>query len=148
MIKVQMTDDIRKYETKIIGPFTGRQATCVGIGLVVGFVIASLIPTTWDNKLVIALFLAMPIWICGWIKVSDTPLEIFIIRIIYTFVLTPTKRKYKVKHWLKEDIEKYDKKVEKARLSKMSSSEQKKYKNKKANKVIKYSKKKEYKVYT
>ena len=72
MIDVEMSDDIRKYETKSIGMFTPRQFACIVLGLVVALPIGLILPIqdVW-NKIIVIILLALPIWLCGY-KINGT----------------------------------------------------------------------------
>lgn len=45
MIESKMPKDIRSYKTKLIGPFDGRQLICIGIMLVVDFMLFQFVIT-------------------------------------------------------------------------------------------------------
>ena len=147
MIDVEMADDIRKYETKTLGMFTTRQLVALCIGAVYSLPIALLIPVSFENKLLIFGLLMAPAIICGFTKMDGTNFEVVAIRMIYTFFLTPAKRKRIQKNTFREAMEKRDQKEEKIMLSKMSDSKRKEYEKNKKKKVIKYSNRKEFKVY-
>lgn len=148
MIEVEMSEDIRKYEPKAIGPFTLRQAICAGIAVCLGLPAALIIPGDITVKvLIFCLFGGIPL-ACGYIKMDGAYAEVIVIRYIYSHMLTPRKRKYKRKNAFKEQIEILEKKEENAKLSQMTSSQQKSYQKQKAKKgTVKYSNKKEYRVY-
>ena len=95
MIEVEMSDDIRKFETKFLGPFTMRQTVCTAIALLYAVPIAALINVSIDNKVLIGFILAAPALGCGFIKFGGMPLEVFFIRVFYMYFLTPSKRKCK-----------------------------------------------------
>ena len=152
MIEVQMTDDIRKYETKTLGPFTTRQVICFIIAAVITIPIAALTDFEWDNKMLLVLVLSVPIVACGYVKMDGAYFEILALRLIYFFFLTPKKRKYVRKNTYKKLQEAVEKSEKKAKLGKLTESQRKAYqkheeaKKKKVN--IKYSNKKELKIYT
>ncbi len=95
MIEIPMTDDIRKYQPKVLGPFTLRQLVCSLLALL--FALPFWILTsdmTIDNRILIVAFAALPVLSCGWIKMDGLPLEKLLFRILYFSVLTPKRRKY------------------------------------------------------
>jgi hypothetical protein len=148
MITVEMTDDIRQYETKFLGPFTLRQTICVGLGAAIAIPIALLLPfEDISNKLFVAFFIAMPFILCGWIKPAGMHFEVFSMRILYSSVLTPKKRRVRAQNSYRKAYEKILKKEEQARLKKMPEAQRKRYlKNKKNNTIVRSSKKK-YRIY-
>lgn len=144
MIEVQMTNDIRRFETKTFGMFTTRQVVCILIGLFIGFPIGFAIPfSETSNKILVSMMLAIPFWLCGFIKIDHSPLEFIALRWLYMKVLTPPKRKcIRESDWRKEEI----KIKEKRRLAKMTPKERKNYQ--KTKKVtVKYSKNPEFRGY-
>ena len=147
MIDVEMSDDIRKYETKSIGMFTPRQFACIVLGLVVALPIGLFLPINdvW-NKIIVIILLALPIWLCGY-KINGTNFEVLVIRFIYLYYLTPAKRKSVQKNWFHEDMNAYNKNLEKIKLLKLDKSQRSEYEkaHKKGN--VKYSIRKEYKVF-
>lgn len=150
MIEVQMTDDIRKYETKALGPFTARQIICIIIAAIVVLPLIFLdIP--WDNRMLIMLFVAVPIVSCGYVKMDGMYFEVLVFRFLYYFFLTPKKRKVVRKNTFREWAKEYEALEKKKKLSKLTKKQQEAYKkheiDKKKKKNIKYSTKKEYKIY-
>lgn len=150
MIDVEMSDDIRKYETKTIGSFTTRQVVCMVIGFTVGIPIGFLLPIeSMENKLFVSALFAIPIILCGFVKMDGVYFEVIALRMIYLFFLTPAKRKAILSNSFHESMNKQKAKEERTRLSKLSESKRKEYYARKKNKAkfIKYSLKKEYKIY-
>lgn len=147
MINVEMTDDIRKFETKTTGPFTTRQLICIGIACLYSFPIALSIPTSLSNKLLIGFIIAMPVVLCGYIKMDGAYFEVLALRILYLKFLAPKKRKYIAPNSFREEMKMFEKRKESQLMAKMTSSQRKKYIKSKEQKSITYSKKREYKVY-
>lgn len=151
MIEVQMTDDIRKFEPKTIGPFTTRQVICFLIAAVISIPIAFLTDLAIDNKIILVLVLGIPIAACGYVKMDGAYFEVLSIRLIYFWFLTPKKRIYKRNNRYKEYIKALEKKEKDAKFAKLTESQKKAYRkyeqNKKKKKDIKYSNKKELKIY-
>lgn len=92
MLQTIIPKDIRKYDTKFIGPFTFRQTIL--------FVIASIIAIlVWKvTKIIpIALIASSPFLALGWIKVYGQELEKFLKSAFISNLLAPAVRKYKTK---------------------------------------------------
>ncbi len=146
MVSVEMNDDIRKFETKLIGPFTKRQTICFVVGIAYSLPVAMLVPTSLTNKIFIGLILAIPALICGYAKMDGMYMESLFFRVIYLLFLTPSKRKYVTVNSFREMLKGKEKKRETARLAKMSKSQQKAYHKRKSS-LPRYSKKKALKIY-
>ena len=97
-LQCNMIKDIRKYEPKVMGPFTKRQMIYLVIGLAYSLPVGMLLPTTFDNKVIVTLALIAPMFLCGYLKMDGTPLEVIAIRWVYRTILTPAARKYKRPH--------------------------------------------------
>ena len=105
-LQCNMIQDIRKYETKVVGPFTKRQLICLLIALAYSVPLALLIPLSLVDKILIGSFLAMPGMLCGYIKIDGTPPEVFAVRYIYKYFLTPSKRTYKRLNVYEQELKK------------------------------------------
>ena len=127
MVEVEMTEDIRKFENKVVGGLTKRQIISVLIGGGIGVPLGVFIPGDMTVKILVAALVALPILLCGWVKLDGMPLEILAIRTIYSYVLCPAKRKYKTTNPWRVLLTKYEKSVEKQKLSKMSPQKRKVY---------------------
>lgn len=147
MIEVEMSDDIRKYNTKVWGPFTKRQLICIVIGLVYSTPIALLIPVSLDNKMLIWGILIIPALACGYVTLDGAAMEVMLLRIIYLYFLTPARRKCIQKNLFHEEMKQMEKIEEKQKLSRMTNSQRKTYLKKKEKKHVVYSNKKENKLY-
>lgn len=148
MIEVEMVDDIRKTETKFLGTLTFRQLICVVLAASYSIPIAILVPLSIELKFIIGVFLALPVAICGWIKLNNEPFEIVVIRYIYKHFLTPSKRKVKCINPYKESLKVVRKEAEKERVKKMTGKQRAAYeKRQKKGKTVTYSKKKSAKMY-
>ncbi len=98
MIEVPMIDDIRRYETKFLGPFTKKQLVCTIISVVVCaplFILTFITKMDLVFKLILPLLPAIPIELAGIVNINNTPFEAFSLRVLYNKVLTPGKRKNK-----------------------------------------------------
>lgn len=147
MIEVEMVDDIRKKDPPIIGPFTARQVICVAIAGTYSVPIAVNLPLDITYKIIIGLLIALPVAICGWIKINNEPFEIVMVRYIYKHILTKRKRRVKQPNPYYEALKTVRKKDEQARIKKMSPRKRKAYLKKKKKKKITYSRKKAYRIY-
>lgn len=134
MIEVKMTDDIRKRDTKAVGPFSFRQIVCIIIGASYAVPIAVAIPADITVKILIGLVLASPAALCGFIRLNREPFEIVLIRWVYKHLLTPCKRKTK-------SGDPYFRELKRIRTRKEMKS------NGKKKKEVTYSGKKSLKVY-
>ena len=78
-IEMEIPKDISKYEAKIIGPFTLRQAVCtvpaVGIAVLAFTTLIKYIPK--DVCIFMTIILVAPLLLCGYIKVYGMPFEKF-----------------------------------------------------------------------
>ena len=96
-IEIEIPKDISKYEAKIIGPFTLRQAICtvpaIGIAVLAFTTLIKYIPK--DICIFITIILVAPLLLCGYIKVYGMPFEKFAKMVFISIVLAPTNRKYK-----------------------------------------------------
>lgn len=146
MIDILMIEDIRKYETKFLGPLTKRQVVCSVIGIILGSIFAIVIPGEFTVKMVFFFIFGLPPALCGFIKFNGMPLEVFFTRFIYLYFLTPPKRKAKHINSFKAELLDIEKKEEQAKTSKMSKKEYKQYVKSKEKHVL-YSTKPEYRVY-
>ena len=97
MIEIEVSKDIKAHEVKIIGPFTGRQLTCIGISLMYGIPILMVTPGSFLIKSVVAIVLMMPTIMCGWCKLYGLPLEKYMLKVIRT-MLRPKDRKYETRN--------------------------------------------------
>ena len=150
MIEVEMTDDIRKFETKFLGPFTMRQTICTVVACLYTIPIAIALPMELENKLLVAMLLAAPVIGCGYIKQDGMHLEVLAMRVLYMYFLTPGKRKCKAVNNYKESLKDVKKQNEKEYISSLSMKEQKKYqkqKEKAKKKGVNYKSKQGIKVY-
>ena len=97
MVEVEMTKDIKDYETKLFGILTLRQLILVAIGLAYSIPLAIFLPLgSLMTRLVVGALAMTPVIMLGWISVYGMRLETFLIQVIRSSILTPTNRKYKV----------------------------------------------------
>lgn len=146
MIDVEMSDDIRKYEIKTMGPFTTRQLVCIIIAVILGAPIF-FFDFTIDTKIIVASILAIPPLLCGWIKIDGATFEVIAMRYIYLKFLTPAKRKFISKNSYREKLDVMKKQEEQQMLQTLPPAQQKRYLKNKEKKLVKYSNNKACKVY-
>ena len=79
MIETKMPKDIRAYKTKLIGPFTGRQAICVVIAGIVFIIFYACIAQPFhlpqEYIFYVGLPLVIPILAFGWYEPNGMKLE-------------------------------------------------------------------------
>lgn len=123
MIEIQIPKDIRKYEAKLIGPFTLRQLICFILGCIVAYVVYTLMSkiNLSEDAMPIAMVSCAPVLAFGWIKPYGMPLEKFLQTALISTLLAPTERKYKTKNNFKittDDHKKINQSEYKKRLKK------------------------------
>ena len=121
MIEIEIPQDIRKYEAKLIGPFTTRQLLCT-IGLVIGCVISykaatSLFGSDSSLRTIFPMIVAIPFGLVGFYKPYGMPFEKFAKSVFVSMFLAPTKRLYKIKN-THDEFDKIIDNEEKAKLAK------------------------------
>lgn len=98
MIETKVPMDIRKYKTKIIGPFTLRQAICVGISIFIDLMFYLFIYSSLDlsiNFLIYTVIIIdIPIMAFSFDH-NGIPMEKFVYGFIRNNILAPVKRTYK-----------------------------------------------------
>lgn len=148
MIQVEMIDDIRKTEKKVLGSFTLRQVICILLSLTYSVPIALLIPANIVIKFLIGFALALPVMLCGWVTVNNAPFEIVLMRYIYKHFLTPQKRKCRTANPYKKALKKVREEKKQEKINAMTIRQRKEYeKQLKKGKTITYSTNEEYKIY-
>lgn len=149
MVEVEMAVDIRKFEPKSVGPFTLRQAVCIALPLVYGVPFAVFVKSiSIDTRILIAMMIMAPIWMCGFVKLDGQPLEIYAMRYIYFSFLTPRKRKYSRENKWKKLYSELEKEEKNEMLKGLSKKELAQYqKENKKGTVVKYSDNPEYSIH-
>ena len=95
MIEIEIPKDIRAYETKLIGPLSGRKAACVGIATPIALVAWNLLesfPT--DTRLILSAIFCLPVLLFWWLKPFGMKLEDFLKTTFVSTVLSPKRRLY------------------------------------------------------
>ena len=100
MIELEVPKDIRKYETKLIGPFTTRQFICfiIAVGIAAGFYYLLHSYLERDLLFFLIIVLDIPAVLCGWFKPYGMTFENFIRTALKTTVLSPAVRKYVIEN--------------------------------------------------
>lgn len=108
MIEIEIPKDITKYEAKIAGVATIRQVVCVGIAGILGTAIKFGINDRYNiGELGTVLILIAAIIPCSFlIKPYGMKMEEFLLSVMTTYVLAPTKRKYRVKNRFEQEFNK------------------------------------------
>lgn len=141
MVEIKIPKEIRTYESKVVGPFTTRQAVCaVGIGAECLFVY-SLLGNLIGRDAVFALcfFLAVPFFAFGWLKPYGMVFEQFGVCVLRSIILAPKIRKYKTINYyelLQKEIQKEDKRMKEIE-AKQNKTKIKSVKYKKDNRALK-----------
>lgn len=100
MIEIEIPKDIRKYESKLIGPFTTRQAVCFVGGAVIAVPVFNICRQmgAFDLGSLLAICIFLPFILCGWVKVYGMTFEQFFQTFLYSEYLAPKKRKYQTEN--------------------------------------------------
>lgn len=97
MIETKMPKDIRAYKTKLIGPFTGRQAICVVIAGIVFIIFYACIAQPFhlpqEYIFYVGLPLVIPILAFGWYEPNGMKLEKYLQKVVIRSFTVPVKRK-------------------------------------------------------
>lgn len=98
-IEREILQDITKYKAKFIGPFTTRQAACIGITAAIVIPLYLIGRTIFTKEFLFPclILIGTPVMLCGFYMPYDMPLERFIVSVLFTFILSPPTRRYKRK---------------------------------------------------
>jgi hypothetical protein len=132
MIEIEIPKDIRKYDAKLIGPFTTRQVLCFIPGCALGactFLIPTFLPQ--DIRLILTGIVFLPFLLVGWVKPYGMKFELFAKQIIFSTFLSPQERKYITKNQFSDKTPEGDKLKAKNREKKLKN-------RKKSNDFIAY----------
>ena len=100
MLEAQIPKDIRKYDAKLVGPFTTRQLICFVGGSLVSYGCYKLLGSNLgDTTLTICSIAAAPFILFGWVKPYGMVFEKFFKTAFVSTVLAPKNRKYKIKNY-------------------------------------------------
>ena len=99
MIETMVPKDVRKYETKILGPLTARNAIAVGVACLFDFILWKTVIKPFDvppNFIMYILILVdLPILAIGFIQMQGLPFEKYMKSYIRNVFIMPKKRKAK-----------------------------------------------------
>jgi hypothetical protein len=100
MLEAQIPKDIRKYEAKLVGPFTTRQTICFIIACALAFFIFKVLNPILGSTATFyaSMLLLSPVILIGWVKIQGIPFERFVQAAFISTVLSPKHRRYKIKN--------------------------------------------------
>jgi hypothetical protein len=87
-----MSQDIKSFEPRILGPFTLRQIICVSLSCSYGIPLVLALPGDISVRILVALVLMTPVVACGWLRVQGMPLEKFAVMIFKNMIKKPKRR--------------------------------------------------------
>lgn len=130
MVERDIPRDIRKYESKFVGPFTLRQSICFGIASVLGvgayLIQRSIFPDS-EPSFFISFILGTPPILFGWLKPQGMKLEEFLKSVFITTVLSPRNRIYKTNNYYEQFLDKPNKNKKTKKKRKKLPEEYKSY---------------------
>lgn len=96
MVDIEIPRDIRVYESKLVGPFTTRQAACVGIGAFSVFTVYNTLKDVMATDFIfgVGFFIMAPLALFGWFRPYGMKLEQFLMTAFISNVVCPKNRKY------------------------------------------------------
>ena len=98
MLETKVPKDIRKYKTKLMGPFTWRQLICIVISLTVDillfFLLCSMLNVPLNIFIYILIFIDVPI-MAFTLEPYGIRMEKYLKNVLLTSFLYPTKRIHK-----------------------------------------------------
>lgn len=126
MIEIEVNQDIREYNTKLIGPFTTRQVICLILGgtTVIGAYNLLQPYLTSDTTTFVCMILAVPfILMSGIFEPHGMKMEDFLRASFVSLVLSPTVRKYELENSYNKQLmeERKKKKKKKRKKSKIKA---------------------------
>lgn len=97
MIETKMPKDIRSYKTKVVGPFTLREAFCIFLMIIANIILYALVIRPLNLPLEFTVYgfflVCVPFVAIGWWEVSGMPLEKYFTNVILRMLASPVKRK-------------------------------------------------------
>lgn len=99
MIKSRIPKDIRKYETKLVGPFTLRQTICIAVAVALDVVVLSictLLKISMDTMIMVLMFVDVPIMAFSK-KIGGVNMEVYIKEVLFDSLMSPAKKKESVR---------------------------------------------------
>ncbi len=107
MIEIELPKDITKYEAKLAGVATPRQAICVGIAAGIGYIVRAACITAGHEDMatpVMTFTAAIPLLFAVY-KPYNMNLEDFLEQAFVGNVLAPAKRKYQIENEYAKEYE-------------------------------------------
>lgn len=100
MLEAPIPKDIRKYDAKLVGPFTTRKFFCFVGGAALSYITYKALGASLGTKttLTICSVIAAPFLVMGLCKPYGMPFEKFFQAAFVSTVLAPHHRKYKTKN--------------------------------------------------
>ena len=100
MLEAPIPKDVRKYDAKLVGPFTTRQLICFLGGSALSYGIYKMIGHSMGSEtvLMICSVFASPFIVMGWYKPYGMPFEKFFKSAFTSTILSPRNRKYKTRN--------------------------------------------------
>lgn len=129
MIEIEIPGDISDFKPKVIGGLTARQCIFYPIAALGAFVSYKFFGTTLLGILLMIVLCVFPA-LCGFMEPYGMPLEKFLIMVLFTYYLPPTKRKYVTKNMYEECIPKETSEEKKQRILKTRKKKEKNQKSK------------------
>ncbi len=103
MIEKNIPQDITKYETKLIGPFTLRQAVFIipalGAGIGTYFLVRNALG---ESAIPVAMLACLPFVLFGFVKIYGMPFEKYLKAVFISRFVAPTHRLFKTENTWKE----------------------------------------------
>lgn len=99
MIKSRIPKDIRKYETKIVGPFTLRQMICIAISIAIDFIVLTLcmhFNASIDMIIIILMFADIPVMMFSK-KIGGVNMEVYLKEVLADTLISPMKKKENIR---------------------------------------------------
>lgn len=102
-MKASIPKNIKKYENKSAGQFTGRQFICLTIGAITYFVGFSLLSfLSIDIRALLCAIITLPIILVGFLKVTNIYVDEVIIKMIKEILYKADYRPFKSERWEKD----------------------------------------------
>ena len=129
MIEAKVPKDIRVYETKLVGPLTGRELVCSVLMLTSAIITYNICCTVFDMSLdmfvYVGIIACLPFAALGWYKPHGMRMETYIQRVAMYNAIAPLYRTPKnVIYRYKKDTSKISKENQKHRTKIIESDPQ------------------------
>ncbi|MCI9545802.1 MAG: PrgI family protein [Lachnospiraceae bacterium] len=140
MIEIKIPQEINKYESKLVGPFTTRQTICVicMAALCVGtyYTLKNIVST--DALYFVCFCIAIPFGLLGWYKPYGMKAEKFFLAVFFNVVISSSRRIFKSENMISaieskcttSGVEELNDKKKKAKSKKPKGTDYKKAQNK------------------